>query len=345
MKSVRKLGAEWLLAMSSALFSVAPAASASPCGTAGTVEIANMTWASASIMANIHNIILQRGYRCNAVLVSGDTVTTVASAIARQRPQIVPELYYSNVKEAWDKGAQEGKVVTAGKVYSDGGIEGWWVPKYVVDAHPGLRGVADLPKFANLFTDPDDPSKGRVYSAPAGWATETVMKNQFKAFHLENSFNLYAPGSSAALDSAITRAYARKQPIVSYYWSPSAIVGKLDMVMLQMPPYDAAGHQCNQNPDCKTPYAGAYPRTELVTGMTTGLKQAAPDIAAYLQKVSMQRQTMNQLLAWEDGKGVDPKQAALHFLKTGRAIWSTWVSPDAAKRIDAYVSGLGADGS
>jgi glycine betaine/proline transport system substrate-binding protein len=338
MKTFRRYKTNFLAAGFCAMVIAAPNASATVCGTDKPIEIANMTWASASILANIHNVILGQGFQCKTELVPGDTISSVASAISKGRPQVVPELYLSNVKEAWEKGVAGGKVVTAGKIYSDGGIEGWWVPKYVVEAHPELKSIADLSKLEKLFADPDDSSKGRIYSAPAGWATETVMRNQFKAFHLEKNYTLYAPGSSAALDSAITRAYTRKEPIVSYYWSPSAIIGKFDMILLQAPPYNEEGHRCNQDPKCQHPYAGAYPSTMLVTGMTTGLKSESPAVADYLSKLSMDRATMNRMLAWGDKSASDPKTMAIYFLKTQNDVWTKWVPDDVAKRVEAYVS-------
>ena len=41
----------------------------------GKITYANMNWASASLMANIDKIILEKGYGCQVELLPGDTIT------------------------------------------------------------------------------------------------------------------------------------------------------------------------------------------------------------------------------------------------------------------------------
>lgn len=48
-----------------------------------------------------------------------------------------------------------------GDTLEGGATQGWYVPKYVLEENPGLRRYQDLPKYAELFKDPEDPSKSR----------------------------------------------------------------------------------------------------------------------------------------------------------------------------------------
>jgi glycine betaine/proline transport system substrate-binding protein len=315
------------------VFGLSTAAKAA-CETTDSIEVAKMSWPSASFLADIDQKILTAGYGCQVTLVPGDTVPATAAMISKGRPQIIPELWFAYVKDVFEKGEQDGKVAVAGKTFGNGGEEHWYIPKYVADANPGLKNVEDLPKYKKLFADPDAPSKGRLYSAPTGWGVQIETANQFKAFGLDSTYNLYDPGSSAALDASIARAYERKQPIVTYYWSPSTIIGKYTMVPLEMPPYNEEGHLCNIKKDCTNPYPGAYPVSTVVSAITTGLKKQAPSIAGFMSNQSLDTPTLNKLLAWADTNSAESGAAAEHFLKTETAIWTKWVPADVADRVN-----------
>ncbi|HBT67980.1 MAG TPA: hypothetical protein DEB63_06715 [Agrobacterium sp.] len=313
---------------------------AQACEVKDPIEIANMSWPSASILASIDDKILSLGYGCKTTLVPGDTLPSATSAISKGKPQIIPELWLSNVDQVWQKGVSENKVATGGKVFGNGAVEGWWVPKYVVDAHPDLKSVSDLPKFKSLFEDMNSPGKGRLYSAPTGWATQIVTSNLYKAFGLDKDFELYDPGSAGALDASIARAYIRKQPILTYYWTPSTIMGKYQFVKLDMPAYNAEGHSCNAKADCQHPFAGDYPVANIVSGLTSELKSKAPSVADYLGKQVLDTETLNKLLAWSDEQKAEPEATAIHFLKTEKEVWSKWVSADAAAALSAKLNNL-----
>ena len=57
--------------------------------------------------------------------------------------------------------------------------------------------------------------------------------NFFKAYEADKrGFNLLDTGSAAGLDGSIAKAYERKQPWLGYYWAPTAILGKYNLVRL-----------------------------------------------------------------------------------------------------------------
>ena len=104
----------------------------------GEVTIAEMNWASAAVAAHVAAIILAEGYGCSPDLVPGDTVPTVTSMTEKGEPDIAPEVWINAAREAVEKAVAEGRLKTAGEILSDGGLEGWWIPDYMVDEHPEL---------------------------------------------------------------------------------------------------------------------------------------------------------------------------------------------------------------
>ena len=89
-----------------------------------------------------------------------------------------------------------------------GATEGWWVPEYVIKGDPErgikplapeLKSVADLPRYKEVFRDPEDPSRGRFLNSPTGWTSEIVNSQKLKAYALNDSFVNFRTGSGAAL--------------------------------------------------------------------------------------------------------------------------------------------------
>ncbi|TGP82955.1 ABC transporter substrate-binding protein, partial [bacterium M00.F.Ca.ET.222.01.1.1] len=83
------------------------------------------------------------------------------------------------------KGADEGRVKRVGTGISDGSVSGWWVPKYVIDAHPDIKTVDDALKHPDLFPAAEDPSKGGIIQGPQGWGDTVVTSQLFKAFEAD----------------------------------------------------------------------------------------------------------------------------------------------------------------
>lgn len=305
------------------------------CGTDRLIDIAEMNWPSAAALAHIHAIILEKGFGCNVEIVAGDTVPTSASLLAKGSPAIAPELWTGTIQDAWDAGVADGSVVVAGLSISDGAVEGWWIPKYTADANPGLKSVDDLPDFAGLFADPEDPEKGRFYSCPPGWGCEIANAALFEAYDLEDSFNLFSPGSGGNLDASIARAFVREEPIVFYYWGPTGLMGKYDMVQLEMPEYNAEVWACNTDSACSPKRKSSFATPPVIVATAAWLSDEAPNVAQYLGNVALNNVQISRMLTWGDENKASAIETAENFLKNDADVWTTWVSADVAAAVQA----------
>jgi glycine betaine/proline transport system substrate-binding protein len=306
------------------------------CGTDRTIDIAEMTWPSASALAHIHAIVLGDGFGCDVEVVTGDTVPTSASMFRRGEPAVAPELWTSAIAEPWAEAIEEGQVVELGPAISDGTVEGWFIPRYVQEEHPELVSAEDVIARPDLFPDPESPGQGRLYSCPPGWACELSTSALFEAYDMDGEWNLFSPGSGGALDASIARAFLRNEPILFYYWGPTAILGKYDAVQLEMGEPDMAVYACNTDPECAEP-AGktAYPSSPAVVGAAAWLPEEAPEVAEYLAKVGLTNDQISDLLVYGDENQAGGRETAENFLKTEEAVWTAWVSPEIAERVKA----------
>jgi glycine betaine/proline transport system substrate-binding protein len=163
-------------------------------------------------LAQVDRLILQAGYGCQVDLVPGDTVPTLTSMIAKGQPDVAPEAWINGVREPLQKAVAAGRLHLAGTALKDGGIEGWWIPKFVADAHPEIRTIADALMRPDLFPAPENRQQGAVHNCPSGWQCQIVMANLFKAHGgAAKGFVLVDPGAAAALDGSIARAQQRNE--------------------------------------------------------------------------------------------------------------------------------------
>lgn len=312
----------------------APSAAAAECGTGDKITIAEMTWASAGMLAHLTRRILADGYGCQAEIVPGDTVPTATSMLAKGNPHIAPELWVSTAAAIWDKIQAKGNVYKASDTFTEGGLEGWWIPDYVARDYP-IKSVDDLRANAKLFADASNPDKGRIYGCPPGWGCEIININLFKALRLDDAFELFSPGSGENLKASIARKVTRKEPVLAYYWGPTDVLGKYNLVRLQMPPYDADKFTCLTDKDCANPQASDWKAGEVAVAVVAELRDKAPAPAAFLAKMSMPNGKMNQLLAWGSDEKASNDEMAVRFLKDEEAVWSAWVPAEVAAKVKA----------
>ena len=148
-------------------------------------------------------------------------------------PDIVPELWANSFITPLNKAIKEGRLHRLNKGPITGLGEGWWVTPAFRKKHPEIKTVMDLLKRPDLFPHPEDKSKGGFVTCPAGWACQLSNANLFRAFEMEKKgWKLIDPGSAAGLDGTIAKAAEEGQNWVGYYWAPTAMIGKYNLVKL-----------------------------------------------------------------------------------------------------------------
>lgn len=309
----------------------------------GKVTLADMNWNSATLIAHVDKFILTHGYGCKAELVPGDTVPTATSMTEKGEPDIASEMWTSAHKAAFERGVKEKRLRVIGKPISEGGIEGFWVPRYMVDKDPSLATIQGVIKNAKLFKNPEDPSRSAIMGCPSGWGCQISTTNLYKALKLKDSgFDLIDPGSSAGLAGSISKAYERKKPWFGYYWGPTAILGKYDLVMVDFGSGIDEEHyiNCILKTDCKDPKVTMIPRSPVQTVITEDFAKRAPEAVTYLTTRGFTHKDINEVLAWMKDNQADGDTVMVHFMKNYEKIWSKWVTKETAGKIKAALAKL-----
>ncbi|MFB9887930.1 ABC transporter substrate-binding protein [Balneatrix alpica] len=306
------------------------------------VRFAGMNWGSNLFIVEVSRLVLEKGYECKTDVIPGGTIPMM-QALVRGDVDLMAEVWMNTVAEAWNKGIEQQSVKEVGDSF-EGGLEAWFVPRYLVEGDsergieplaPELRSVADLPKYKDLFQDPESPEQGRFYNCPSGWMCEVVNSNKLKAYGLDAHYTNFRPGTGAALKAAIATNYKRGKPVLFYYWGPTEVLGKYDLIQLQEPQYDKAIFDQLITQESEATSATAYPIAVVKKGVNTGFAAQAPNIIDFYSKMSFNNADISSALAYMDDNELEPKDAALHFMQQREDLWRQWVPEEVAGKIKA----------
>ncbi len=293
----------------------------------GEVSITEMNWASASVVTNVAKFVMEQGYGCQVAVVPSDTVPAITSVAENGEPDIVTELWLNSTGEVYKRLEEEGKVERLGKVLTPGGVEGWWIPTYIVDEHPELKTIEGIMANPELVD-------ARFNNCPDGWGCRIVNDNLIKALDLEASgIEVFNHGSGETLASSMASAVQSEEPWFGYYWGPTVPLGKFDMTRVDLGEYNEAAHTANQNRDNPDPQVSDFPAAPVLTSVTTDFREREPEVAEMLSKMTFETDTMSQVLAWKSDNNASAEEAAVYFLSNNTETWKEWLNDSAREKL------------
>ncbi|OXL22993.1 ABC-type proline/glycine betaine transporter [Psychrobacter sp. DAB_AL32B] len=320
-----------LLLISSLLLSSPVSAALPTCDT--PIKFGALTWESGQFTTGVLKYITESGYGCQVTEVPG-AGPALETALSQNDIQIISEQWVGR-SPIMEQAIAQNKVAVIGDTLKGGATQGWYVPKYVLDENPGLRGYQDLPKYAELFKDPENPGKSRFMNCPSGWACEIFNTRLLKNTGLDSVFNNAHPGTGAALDAEIASAFEQHKPLLFYYWQPTGLMAKYDFAALEFAAYKDECWQDLLLADGTSACVSGFPVSPLGIAVSTPFIAANPELADVFKKVQFTSDELNgAILEMSESKRSGEEQA-LVFLRENPNVWQEWVSNEAAKNLAA----------
>ncbi|HVM00439.1 MAG TPA: glycine betaine ABC transporter substrate-binding protein [Egibacteraceae bacterium] len=334
---------------------------AAPAG--GTITFWDGQWESLDVNNAIAAFVLEHGYGYDT-----ETVVLAAPVMEQALPQgdidVVMELWAVNRVEWYEQVIAEGTVIDIGPVL-ERATQGYYVPRFVIEgddargiepAAPDLESVFDLPDYADVFADPEDPGRAALVNCPPDWECAAITEVKFAAYGLLDDVNIRSPGSPGALDAELVGAYERGEPVVGYYWEPTALMGRFDFVQLDEPEWteecEAANEQAREqglaSADVPAPAdvpeeAGCGFQTHPVTkGIHAGLQERAPEAVEFLERMEVGTDPLNEAGAFIVEHDADAQDAALWFFENYDH-WRDWLDGEPLERVEGALRDAGVD--
>lgn len=315
-----------LLCMSALLLPVSASAACD-----APIKFGALTWESGQFISGVLKYIAEDGYDCTVEEVPG-AGPALETALSQNDIQIIGEQWVGR-SPIMEKAIEEKKVAVIGDTLKGGATQGWYVPKYVLDENPGLRSYQDLPKYAELFKDPENPGKSRFMNCPSGWACEVFNTRLLKNTGLDKVFNNAHPGTGAALDAEISSAFEQHKPLLFYYWQPTGLIAKYDFAPLAFPDHDETCWQDLLRIDGTSDCVSGFPVSPLSVAVSTPFLDTNSELADVFKKVQFTPDELNgAILEMSENKRSGDEQA-LAFLRENPTVWQAWLSDEAATNL------------
>ena len=233
----------------------------------------------------------------------------------------VLEIWPSGVNESEQVFFDEGTVANIGELGTVGKI-GWFVPDYVIEQNPELATWEGYSSdaAAELFATTATGSNGRFLGTDPSYSQfdEQIINNLGLPFEVQFS------GSEAATVAELDARVSANEPILLYWWTPTAAVSSYNLVNVPLPPIDA---DCEAS--IKSEDGGVdcdYPEDVLFKAASAKLEQKAPDVWSFLQKFTITTEDQLTMLPPVELDGEDVDAVAAQWIADNESKWSAWLS-------------------
>jgi len=296
------------------------------------VVIGEGDWDSCKFHDQVVAFILTEGYEYECEIMPASTPMMV-TGLTGDDIDVVTELWSDNIMDEYNAAIENGDFHEVATNFADN-QQGLYVPTYMIEGDaergidpmtPDLVTVEDLKQYADLFPDPEDPGKGRIYGAIAGWAADDFLAKKMEAYELDEYYNYMRPGSDAALSSSLASAFEKGDPWVGYYWEPTWIVGKYDVTLLEDTPYSEEDFEQG---------IGAFPSVNVTVCVSNDLNDSDPDVAEFLSHYTTSSALTSEALAYMMENEADHMETAKWFLSTHMDMWQDWVPDDVFEKVE-----------
>jgi glycine betaine/proline transport system substrate-binding protein len=320
-----KLGKAAALLLALALFAAA-------CGSDGDTEAGGVDedkptinfvvnpWTASALNVEVARQIIESELGYPTEVVSIDENEAMFTGLADGTVDAVLEIWPSGITESEQAFFDDGSVENFGELGAVGRI-GWFVPSYVIDANPELATWEGFMSgdAASLFATPETGDNGRFLGTDPSYSTydEQIITN------LGMPFEVVYSGSEPATVAELDARVAAEEPILMYWWTPTAAVSKYDLVKIDLPPYtDECGASAaagDGGVDCD------YPEDVIIKAVSPDLADKAPEVYDFLKAFTITNEDQLSMLPAVEIDGDDPEDVAAKWVADNSDTWSAWL--------------------
>lgn len=283
-----------------------------------TIQLGVTDWTGARLNGAIAERLIERrlGYPVETVEIvdlldmADDLVTGDIDAVL----ELWPSTLLDNEREV----IEGGDIVDLGPLGVEGKV-GWFVPRYVAEGELGVTGWEALvdPAVAAAFATPETGGRGRFLGTDPSY--EQYDEQLIEALGLP--FEVIYSGSEAATEAEVAAAVAAEAPIVLYWWRPTALVERYDLVSVALPERTAA---CVEEMAAGEGFRCDYPVDELRKLASPGLAAEAPEVERFLRAMRFTTDGQEQMIGRVDNDGRTVAEVADDWIEANGATWEAW---------------------
>ena len=200
------------------------------------------------------------------------------------------------------------------------GRSGYFVPRYMIEGDssrgipasaPTLASYKDLNQYKHMFKSLESGDQGNLIGCPvAAWECE----DQQRLKQLGVDFYAQALGSETAHWAEIQAKYKRGEPFLAYAWAPHWIHAALDLVEVELPPFDA-----NKWP------ATNWAEDHTFNRGSPALVEEHPEIAQLIKNQNLTNDQQAGMIYEIDVKKRDLDDVVEEWMMANEDVWRQWM--------------------
>ena len=286
------------------------------------IRFADVGWDSVRFHNAVAGLVAERFFNFDVRELSSTSVIA-HEALVRGDLDVVMEEWTANLP-TYQEDVKGGKLKELGVNFEDN-KQGFYVPRYVIEGDaerglkplaPGLKSVKDLARYPQLFPDQERKGRSVIYGGIPGWAITEIMRSKVNYYGLDKWFNYVEPGTDAALSTIIASAMDRGVPVVAYYWTPTWLMGKYDLVLLEDEPFSAV---LWEQGGC------ACPSVKVTVCASNDFAGRYPEFCGFLSRYHTTSDLISEALAYMQETGADSRATAEWFLERHDELLQEWL--------------------
>lgn len=293
----------------------APSDDGDGAGEGAAISLAVNPWTASALNVEVAKIIIEENLGNTVEIVSIDE-NTMFTGMSDGTLDAALEIWPSGIADDEQAFFDDGSVVNIGELGAVGKI-GWFIPSYVIDENPDLatwEGYQD-PEVAEMFATAETGDQGRFLGTDPSYSQydEAIIEN------LDLPFQVVFSGSEPATVAELDTRFANEEPILMYWWTPTAAVAKYDLVNVTLPEYN---EECYADPaaiDCD------YPEDILIKAASAMLEEKDPDVWTFLNNFTITTDDQLSMLPAVEIDGRDAAEVAAEWVEENEDVWSAWL--------------------
>lgn len=285
-----------------------------------TITIIVNPWTASRLNAEVAKNILENEMGYPVEITEVNENDAMFTGMADGTLDVVLEIWPSGVTDAERSYFDDGSVIDMGVLGAVGKI-GWFVPKYVIDDNAALatwEGFKD-PETAKLFATAETGDMGRFLGTDPSYSQydEQIISN------LDLPFQVVFSGSEPATVAEVDARVAAEEPIVLYWWTPTAAVAKYDLVNVELPAYTeecgASAAAGDGGVDCD------YPEDVIFKAASGLLEDKASDVFEFFEDFTITNDDQLEMLPAVEIDGDEPADVAAKWVDDHEDAWKAWI--------------------
>jgi len=282
-----------------------------------TIVLANNSWEGSVANNVVAQYVIEKNLGYNVNLLTIDEIPAWPAMVQGKVSAVMEVWGHSPLYAQYVKGNH--KVIDAGLEGPNGNI-GWYVPTYLMKAHPELKTWKGVKKDWKMFVTPQSSPQGQFLDGSPSYVTndQALIKN------LGLNFKVVFAGTEAAQLTEIESDYKAKKPVIFYWYTPQYQNAIYKFSQVALPPWTpACGKLKPAQINC------AYPPYHLYKVMDANLPKQAPDVANFIRRFHWTSDDQNSVAYDLAVKHMSNTAAAQAFVSSHQALVKSWLSHSA----------------